>query len=390
MIVFLESLLRWWLRVTLPFTHWRVPVRVLRGASLASGREVRLLSAGQPRWSAYVSQHLFAGEPVVEKSVLVPVWSLQKQLDQWQSAADLTLVGINRISARLFLGRRYLAVPSLVSSWISVPEDLSAYRVENSNRASDFRRVRKKEFVSHLSTTAGDLDLFYDHYFQPYIQGRHTRNARMTPRWMLRLVFRFGAIQWLTLNGERVAADLVMKQGRDYHLVVTGLRDGRLDLLRQGAMAALYVHALDHARQLGCTRIILGGSRPSLHDGVLRYKGKWLDAISWDASHVNANHILLLRWNRLPGAVAEFLSGTGLIHHDQSGYSALWAYPGHLPLTAENLQQQYQALKLKGLRRFRILLPGKAPPGFICPPEVRLIELEDAEKAGPAGINSLG
>ncbi len=390
MIVHLQRLLRWWARLYLPFARWRVPVQVVRGTARASGQQVRLLVAGRPRLSRFVFQEIFNGEPVVEKSAQVPVWALQRHLDLWQSDADLTHVGIDRLSAALFLGRGYLAVPSGVSAWMSVPKDLPSCLRQHSKVASDFRRTKRHGYSSQLSNAAGDFDLFYDHYYLPYARGRHQQHAHLSPRWMLRLVFRFGAVQWLTLNGERLSGDLLTTQGRDYIPVAVGVRDGRPDLLRQGVLAALYVHALEHARQRGCTRIIFGGSLPSLHDGVLRYKSKWQDGFTEHAGHLSANHVLLLRWNRLTGPVADFLSQTGLIHHDQSGYSALWVFPSHLPLTAENLRQQYGVLKLKGLHRFRILLPGAAPPGFDCPPEVRLIDLAAAEKAGAGGINGLG
>ncbi|MFZ2276362.1 MAG: hypothetical protein WAW39_01130 [Prosthecobacter sp.] len=390
MIVFLHTLLRWWVGLRLPFTSWRVSVQELCGTSRVSGQEVRMLAAGMPRWAAQVGPYFFAGEPVVEKTTQVPVWQLRRHLNQRQASADLTLVGIDRISARLFLGKDFLAMPPLISTWQSVPENASDFSLKRSSVASDLRRVKKQGYTSQLSKAAGDFDLFYEHFYKPYILGRHTTNARLTPRWMLRLVYAFGFIQWLTLNGERVAADLVMKQGRGYNLVVTGVKDGRQDLLRQGALAALYVHSLDHARQLGCTRILLGSSRAFLQDGLTRYKGKWMHGFNQDDGHITANHVLLLRWNRLAGPVAEFLSSAGPIHHEQSGYSALWAFPSHLPLSAETLQKQYDVLKLKDLYRFRILLPGKAPPGFVCPPEVRLIELAAAEKAGAGGIIGLG
>ncbi len=389
MIAFLHTLLRWWVGLRLPFTSWRVFVQELCGTSRVSGQEVRMIAAGMPRWAAQVGPYFFAGEPVVEKTTLVPVWSLRRHLSQRQAAADLTLVGIDRISARVFLGKDYLAMPPLISTWQSVPENLSDSSQKRSSMASDLRRVKKQDYSSHLSKEAGDFDLFYEHFYKPYILGRHTTNARLTPRWMLRLVYAFGSIQWLTLKGERVAADLVMKQGRGYNLVVTGVRDGRQDLLRQGALAALYINSVDHARQLGCTRILLGSSRAFLQDGLTRYKGKWMDGFNQDDGHITTNHVLLLRWNRLAGPVVEFLSSAGPIHHEQSGYSALWAFPSHLLLSAETLQKQYDVLKLKDLYRFRILLPGKAPPGFVCPPEVRLIELATAEKAGAGGIIGL-
>jgi len=390
MIAFLHSLLRCWVALRLPFTSWRVSVQELSGTAHVSGQNVRLLAAGMPRWAEQVGTYFFAGAPVVENTTLVPVWRLRRHLNQRRVAADLTLVGINRVSAWLFLGKGYLAMPPLISTWQAVSEkqpDRSHFR---DSVASDLRRVKKHAFGSHLSKAAGDFDLFYEQFYKPYILGRHTTNARLTPRWMLRLVFRFGAIQWLTLGGERVAADLVMKQGRAYNLVVTGVKNGRQDLLRMGALAALYINSVSHARQMGCTRILLGSSRAFLRDGLTRYKGKWMDGFTRDDGHITANHVLLLRWNRLAGPVADFLSSAGLVHHDQSGYSALWAFPSDLPLTGENLRKQYEMLRIKDLRRFRILLPDKAPAGFVCPPEVRLIELAAAEKAGAGGINDLG
>lgn len=390
MMVLLKSLLRWGARLLLPFTGWRVPVQRLRGPSLASGEEVHLLVAGHPRWAAMIIQQFFAGEPEVEEQARVPVWRLQRFLAAWQPAADLTLIGIDRISARLFLAENYLAVPPLISAWMAVPEDLQIYSRRHSRTESDFRRVKKQSFTSQFSRTAGDFDLFYQRYYKPYIQKRHTDNAQVAPRWMLRLAFHLGGIHWVLRKDERLAGDLVIKQGRDCIPVVTGLQDGRMELMREGALAALYVHLLEHATRLGCTRILLGGSRPALQDGVLRYKSKWLDGLTAHDGHLSANHVLLLRWNRLNGPVAGFLSGTGLIHHDHSGYSALWAFPSNLPLTAKNLQEQCHALLMKGLHRFRILLPGKAPPDFICPPEMRLIELAAVEQAGAGDIIHLG
>lgn len=390
MIRLLQSLQRWGTRLTMPFfTGWRVPVRLLRGTARGSGQEVRLLAAGHPRWSSYVCQRLFSAEPEVESIVHVPVWSLQKHLNQRQSEAALVLVGIDRISARLFLEQSYLAVPHLVSSWMDVPADPQALGPHSGKSGSDFRRVKRHGYESHLSAAAEDFDLFYDQFYKPYLDGRHAVAMLMSPRWALRLVFRFGWIQWVTQKGGRVAGDLVIRQGRDYVPIVTGLRDGRQDLLRQGALAALYVHSIHHARSLGCTRILLGGSQPSLHDGVLRYKGKWLDGLCAHDGPVSGNIVLLLRWRQLSGPVADFLSHTALIHHEQGGYSALWVFPRDVPLTAETLRKECRALQVNGLHRFRILLPGKTPADFVCPPGVCLIELSAMTQSRVEHIISL-
>ena len=371
----LDAVLRWLLSWVQPFHGWRVPVAILKGAARQSGKQVTLLAAGQKRWTLFITQRFFAEAPEVERMVQVPVWHLQKLLEQWQSAADLTVVGIDRISARLFLGKNYLTAPPLVSSWIPVPDDLKTFARKNENAASDMRRTRIKKFEKQCSQSKADFDLFYDHFHSPYILARYGEAAHVAPRWLLRHRFKHGMILWLCRNGERLAGDLITVKGAELGAVVTGIRDGRLELLKEGVLSAIYVQTLYLAKELGCTKIHVGGSNASLHDGVLRYKSKWGGIIfAYDGS-LSSNYVTLLKWCQLNGAVAEFLSHTSIIHHDNGGLSAFWVFPNHLPLTAASLHKEYRRLRAAGLHRFRILIPGKVPPDFVCPPEVRLIEL---------------
>lgn len=381
-IALLRELQIWGMRLLLPFLQWRVPVRLLRGAERVSGREVRLrVATVGPDTAAHIIQRFFASEPVEESCTLVPVWSLDRHLRRSEPEADLTLISLNNLSARLFLNHEdALAVPPMISSYIQVPKDVATLLRGNRKLADDFRRVRQQGFACHISTAAEEFDDLYDHFYRPYVEARHSNLVQVAPRAMLRLVHRVGGIQWLTQKGERVGGGLVYRNGGDFHAIVNGLRHDKADeLLRHGALAAMYVFMLQQSLEMGCTRVMLGGSRPSLHDGVLRYKAKWLTGLTRHDGYLSANHTLLLRWPRLSGPVADFLSHTSLIHHEPGGgYSALCAFPRDLPLTAETLQHLYRTLKLRGLHRLRILLPGPPPADFACPPEVCLIDLSSA------------
>ncbi|MDB6007697.1 MAG: hypothetical protein JWR15_4684 [Prosthecobacter sp.] len=340
-----------------------------------------MLSAG-PK-PEYLITRFFAQEPVVERRTRVPVWRLQRLLDEWRSAADLVIVRIDRVSAGLFLSPHYLALPQWISSWMKVPEDLQIYGRTNASARADIRRIRIKKFECHFSRETKDFDLFYEKFYQPYISARHGGLAVITPRWMLRHTFRQGGILWVNRAGERVAGMLVTVKGRQFASHVNGVLDARVDLMQDGALSALYVHAVLEARRRGCTEINMGGSLPSLHDGVLRYKSKWAEALHLSGGFVGANCVTLLGWNRMAGPVAEFLGRTSLIRHDEDGFAALWAFPHDQPLTAETLQQHYNQLKTRGLRRFDILLPGEVPAGFVCPREVRLIPWGAVNLNGP-------
>jgi hypothetical protein len=378
----LQKWLCWCMRFVLPFFGWRVPVALLRGPARGSGREVVLLSAGAK--SDFIMQHWFAQEPVAERSRRVPIWRLQRLLDEWRAEADLVAVQVDRVSARLFLRGPHISVPLWVDSYMQIPADWQAFICTNQRAQSDIRRVRIKQFESHFSRDEADFDLFYERFYQPYVQARHQDRAEIVPRWRLWVLFKQGMqMHWISRGGEKLAASIVQVEGRRFHCLVNGLRDGRQELMKEGALSAQYVCAIMEARRLGCTELRMGGSLPSLHDGVFRYKSKWTTGLSHHVGIVSGNLVTRLSWQRLAGPVAEFLSHTSIIHHDHAGYSALWAFPEDMPLTAENLQQQYGLLKARGLHRFRILLTGGVPVGYVCPDEVSLIPMSAVQHGGP-------
>lgn len=380
----LQNLLRWCVRIVLPFIRWRVPVVLLRGPARISGQEVVMLSAGRP--SAFITERFFAQEPAVVRRTRVPVWRLQRLLNEWRSTADLVDVEIDRVSARLFLDTSYLKVPQWIISWMKVPEDMQAFGRTHRNAQADIRRIRIKNFECQWSREPKDFDLFYEKFFRPYVTERHGGLTRVSPRWMMRRLFKQGMIQWVMRNGERLAGGIVTVNGTLFSKRVNGVLDGRIDLMKDGVLSALYVHAMLEAKGLGCTEINMGGSMPSLHDGVFRYKSKWATGLRSHDGFISANCVTLLDWNRLAGPVAEFLSQTSLIHHDQDGYSALWVFPHDEPLTAKSLQHHYDKLDTAGLRRFDILLPGEVPVGFVCPAGVRLIPLTAVKEGGPERV----
>jgi hypothetical protein len=381
----LQHFLRRLLRIVLPFLGWRVPVTLLRGTARGSQREVVLLSAGSR--ADFIVENFFAQEPVVERSTRVPVWRLQRLLNEWRTEADLVAVQIDRVSARLFLREPHFSIPLWVDSVMQIPADWDAFFRKHKSTQADIRRVRIKQFESHFSRDDADFDLFYERYYQPYMQMRHQARAEVVPRWRLRALFKQGMmIHWITKGGEKLAGTIVQVDGRRFLSLVNGLRDGDQTLLKDGALSSQYVHAIMEGRRLGCTELYMGGSQPTLHDGVFRYKNKWATGLAHHWGIVSGNLVTQLSWQRLAGPVAEFLSRTSIIHHDHAGYSALWVFPAELPLTVENLQRQYDLLKARGLHRFRILLHGGVPAGFVCPDDVCLVPMTAVQHCGPEAL----
>lgn len=382
-----EQILKRFLSYMLPLTAWRVPVSLCRGQARSSGRPVTLLTAGHDRVTGYIAQHLFDGDPVIEPVARVALWKLPKLLDRLQPSVDLTVVGIDRLSAQLVFDKSYLTSPAWIASWMPVPKDIRDLVRASSRLEGDLRVVRKHKFERLLSRSEADFDIFYDRFYAPYISKRHGSLTHLRPRWSLRRQFRLGQILWVCRNGEIQAGDIIQVKNRTLHRIALGVADGRLDLLQERALAAIYVHTTQYAQEVGCSAIFLGASRPSLHDGVFCYKRKWGAVV---CEHPEVNYKMLLRWTHLEGPVTDFLSHTSIIHHDQDELSALWAYHQNTPLTAERLQTEIRAIKTPGLRRLRILLPDEPPPEFVCPPDVELINLRTLSETGPEFLRAGG
>lgn len=378
----LQLFLRWIMQFVLPVLGWRVPVCLLRGVAPDTGRQVVLLSAGGT--SEFIWDRFFAEEPEVVRSTRVPVWRLQRLVDAWSSEADLTQVRVDRISARLFLRKGgHLVVPEQVNPWTRLPTDMNDFLSTRRDIRREAERARKRKYDYQISRSIEDFNEFYDRHFRPFVIARHGARAAVTPRWRLRLFMRSGMLMWGLRDGVRVSGGLLEVKDGQYHILMCGLLDGREDLMKDGALCARYVHAFYHAASLGCTELHMGGSHPSLHDGVFHYKSKWATDYATHVGFVSGNMVMQISWQRLEGAVAEFLSRTSLVFHDQEGFSAIWVFPQGMPLTTPVLKQQCARLRARGLRTFVVLLPAEPPPDFVSPPEVLLLPMSAAAHGPP-------
>ena len=298
----------------------------------------------------------------------VPVWELARRLQQWENEVDLTVIRVDRISAQLFFDAEYLAVPEWVGATLHMTADPDKLARANGNLLEDTRRVRRGRFEPELSYEEADFDNFYRTMYVPFTRQRHGSSAVLRNFDSLRQAFRRGGLLWLNRGGRRVAGDVFELRRDTLVFLAIGTVNGDPALLKDGA---LYYHLIMHAERCGCARVDLGTSRSSLHDGVLRYKRKW--GVSLD-ERPYSRFDLLVRWNRLDGVVADFLSHTSLIFRDHAGLSVVHALPAALPATAADAARAQQHLWIRGVRRLYLVHPNGWGPETPAPPHTTLID----------------
>lgn len=326
-----------------------VPVVLLRGPTLQSGQIGTLLVAGHDPWVAYLPNRFFIGEPERELIGHVSLWELPALLDRLRESADLTIVRADRLSAKKYFGKDYLAVPEWIDMRLAVPGDLDELVRRNGSIREDMRLARKHKLQPVVTEGEERFDEFYDSMYVPFSRGRHGAMAIIKGRQELRRFIRKGGILWIMQDNQPLAGVLYERKTDILNLLAIGMATGELPLKKRGIMAALYYYSIQHARQLGFAEVNFRAARPSLHDGLLRYKRKWGNALF---DNPNSYYDLLIRWNSVDGVVKDFFSHTGLIFREEGRLSAIHA----------DESQDRHSLWIEGLHHLYLLTESGLQP----------------------------
>jgi len=298
-----------------------------------------------------------------------PILQLEPALERFQEQADLVVVSADRISATLFLRGGYLRLPSVVDARMAVPTGIKALSKLSQGVASDLRRLRRSRYTWKVTTGAADFSLFYERFYLPFVRQRHGELAVAQDCDWLRYHYLRSTVLWIMHDREPVAGTLLNRHGTVLTSVLNGVLDGDVEHLQRGALAALYVQAVEYAHEQGCRYFDFGGSRPSLHDGVLRYKRKWGITLR----DRRDTHDILIRWYRWTPAVAAFLTGTSLIYRLNSGLSAVAALNCREPAAQEDADHAHHLLWTGGLHSLSLINSGGWREGIAPPTHTRLL-----------------
>jgi hypothetical protein len=278
------------------------------------------------------------------------------------------VIRVDYATARLFFRRPYLRVPA----WVALrcrPEDTRTLARRHLALDRDLRIIRHWGLSTEITAGDDNLDHFYNDMYLPFMTQRHGDSAYIRSCQWCRRTLLHGGFVWVLRDGRRVGGCLFERRGETLDLCVVGLLDGNPELKRQGAISALYVRAVEQARLEGCAWVGLGAVRPSLSDGLLRYKAKWDSTL---CESLTNPYCFLVRWDRWNPSVEALLSTSPLIYSVAGGFSAVAVLAKPEPAQQSHLETLRRTLWVNGLHNLTILSPAGFANGVTPPPLTRL------------------
>jgi len=371
----------------LAFKSLHIPISILRGPTRPDGHPGTVIAAGSLQSVDYLTSRFFEGDTRRESLGKVSLYNLARSLRRLRTSADLTIAHLDQLSARLFFGADYLTVPEWVGSTLVVPGNINVLAHGSKSLKSDLRILRRNNLIPEVSHVEEDFEVFYHTMYVPFTLKRHGKQAVIHDIYRMRRIFHQGALLWVMQSGQPIAGVIFQRKNQILRFLVIGTVNGEWSPVKAGAIAALYLFSIEHAKKIGCKLIDFGGCRPSLNDGLLLYKRKWGMNINVKSDNY---YDFLIHWNHLNESVTNFLTNTNLIFRDQQGLSAINVIERDQEETQTNLQKIHESIWISGLRRLYLVDASGLRVDQHIPQNTSLIRISDFDNCDPQTIQTLG
>ena len=320
----------------------------LEGAERTSGESIRALYVGQVENCVFIAQVVFAAGSVERQRRRVWSWQVAALLNQPEMAYDMIFVQRQPGVDAGHLRQPCFVLPSWVAGELNVTQALASHR-GNKSVKTDLRNIQRHGFTYRTTRESSELDRFLSEMYLPYVRQTRGDGAFVATREELERT-----------AGIELRLMLIEQEGRDVAGVCLGVHDqdrldaielgvidGDRDLVRKGALAAIYYFSLMYAAERKFSRLYLGGSRPFLRDGPFQYKKKW--GLNIVGRLPTLPDVIVFRPRLSAVGVRWFLTNNPFVYEEGGAFRAAVFVDEQGPPLAESIDTARKAYRLPGL-----------------------------------------
>ncbi len=259
---------------------FRIELTRFSGTCSLTGGQLCIVCCLKSKTQRFLLNQLFEPGYLERSAGTTVIWNCTRTATRNVPEATLLLVevGVKNKKQRLF-GSGFFRIPVWVRGEIRLP--LARDITRKKDYKEQVRKIRKAGFTCELATTGEQFEDFYDHMYVPQISNSHGDSAVLNDR--KSIVERRDQLELLLIRSgsETVAGELISYRSDVPELHAVGVRNGDRELIRKGALSACYFYGLQHLQNKGFSTVDVGGSRGLINDGVLQYKRKWGQQVSY-------------------------------------------------------------------------------------------------------------
>jgi len=248
-----------------------MPVERIEGRLGASGAAVTLLYAGPRETADFIAPSLFDVDSRSAVGRLASPLSLRSSsFRRMCHGVDLVAMDVPRLWQACLPSATQWRMPAWVSQQIVTQRDAT---ITVPRRVAKEARRHARHQGYEVRFLAGNCDLarFYAKMYRPYVEARFGTGAVVVDEARFVADSRKATLALVSADGEWEAGVLLDHRGDTLSL---GWFGARTVPPRTGASEVLDVAVLEWAAVRGVTRVVMGHSRPSLANGVVRYKAR--------------------------------------------------------------------------------------------------------------------
>jgi len=188
---------------------------------------------------------------------------------------------------------KHFVIPEWIGGYIDLSMNLESHIKSNNTIRSNYKKIENNNFSYSISKDPELFDQFYHNMYQVYAAKRYGKTAIVMSYDRIKREFENGELLLVSHQGQYVAGLLIgyyQETGRPY-LSKLGVLNADFNHVKNGVISALYYYGLSYLKDRGFKNVALGGNRPFLNDGVLRYKVK-----NWNMKiEVNLDRVFLVK-----------------------------------------------------------------------------------------------
>ncbi len=238
------------------------------------GSGLRVLYIGRHPKNSYIMQSTALDDQEVEEKGKVFLWDVRR-LTRDCNGIDLIIFETNRVLASRAQRDGYFVIPDWVRFFMRVPDSMEEYLKNTRGIRSDLRMVRRHKYTCEVSHDPGELTLFYNDMYVPYISRRFSRLSYIHDNSFLKRLLKTGAILFVKSQNEYAAGQFLIFSDQTLWAKWLGIKDGNEKYLKKAVIGAINYFAIQWAIDKKFKNIDFGLCRAFLSDGVFRYKRKW-------------------------------------------------------------------------------------------------------------------